>query len=79
MTQLGHPLIGDPMYGRARQLGQYPAELGTAIKSLGHQALHAKSLAFTHPESGQWLEFESDFPADMAKLLRLLQGENNQN
>ena len=74
MTQSGHPLLGDPMYGRARQLGQYPAELGAAIKSLGHQALHAKSLGFTHPESGQWIEFESNFPPDMAALLSLLQG-----
>jgi 23S rRNA pseudouridine1911/1915/1917 synthase len=77
LAHLGHPVLGDPKYGGrtkrlsglsapARALGQ---ELLTVI---GRQALHAKVLGFTHPETGTFMQFESDLPADMEAALGVL-------
>lgn len=60
MKFIGHPLVGDPMYGRSG-----------GIKMQG-QALHAASLGFTHPTTGERLEFSAPLPADMEELLTYL-------
>ncbi len=69
LTHIGHPLIGDPVYGRARTI---PARLPDAAKSvLGafkRQALHARSLGFVHPMTGEHLAFSSELPSDMTAL-----------
>jgi 23S rRNA pseudouridine1911/1915/1917 synthase len=58
-AHLGYPVAGDPVYGRADDLG------------IGRQALHAFRLKFTHPTSGRSLQFEAPLPADlMAGLAR---------
>lgn len=64
----GHPLLGDPLYGRA------PADLTAraAGRQLGRQALHAQRLAFTHPESGQRLSFATPPPADIRQAIDAL-------
>ncbi|MFQ5860991.1 MAG: RluA family pseudouridine synthase [Dehalococcoidia bacterium] len=51
-ASLGHPLLGDPLYGRASPV-------------LGRQFLHAHYLGFHHPVSGEWLEFRSPLPPDL--------------
>lgn len=61
LAALGHPLIGDPVYGRRR-----------APPLLGRQALHAGLLGFTHPDSGAVLRFTSEVPPDMASLIEKL-------
>jgi 23S rRNA pseudouridine1911/1915/1917 synthase len=68
MTSLGHPLIGDPVYGRTR-----PAHR-ELLKQLGfaRQALHAAELGFIHPVSGENLSFKSAVPSDMQELLSAL-------
>ena len=68
MTSIGHPLLGDPVYGRT------PARLRPILTGLeiGRQALHAKELGFVHPVSGQSLRFSSELPADLAGLLSTL-------
>ena len=65
MTSLGHPLIGDPVYGRTRTAHR---EL---LKKLGfaRQALHAAELGFVHPVTKANLSFKSDAPSDMQELL----------
>ncbi len=50
---IGHPLVGDPTYGDGESYG------------LRRQFLHAHRLAFTHPESGEWVEFSSELPPDL--------------
>ncbi|MEJ8304270.1 RluA family pseudouridine synthase [Saccharibacillus sacchari] len=60
MKFIGHPLVGDPMYGRTG-----------GLKMQG-QALHAASLGFTHPTTGERLEFSAPMPADMEELLTYL-------
>jgi 23S rRNA pseudouridine1911/1915/1917 synthase len=68
MTSLGHPLIGDPVYGRTRNAHR---EL---LKKLGfaRQALHAAELGFNHPVTREALSFKSDVPSDMQELLSAL-------
>lgn len=65
MTHLGHPLIGDPVYGRERK------GFKSILETLGfrRQALHAKRLGFIHPVTGESLCFDSQIPADMQELL----------
>lgn len=58
MAHLGHPLLGDELYGTAGPPGR--------------QALHAASLAFRHPISGQVLRFESPLPPDLRELMAAL-------
>lgn len=61
-----HPLVGDTMYGADPKLA---AKVG-----LDRQWLHAKKLSFIHPTKGETVEFESEYPADLAKALDILRG-----
>jgi 23S rRNA pseudouridine1911/1915/1917 synthase len=65
MSSIGHPLLGDPVYGRA------PARLRPILSALGfeRQALHAAELGFLHPVIGQVVHFTSEMPADMITLI----------
>jgi 23S rRNA pseudouridine1911/1915/1917 synthase len=61
-----HPLVGDTMYGADPKLA--------AKVNLDRQWLHAKKLSFVHPTKGETVEFESEYPADLAKALDILRG-----
>jgi 23S rRNA pseudouridine1911/1915/1917 synthase len=76
LSHIGHPLVGDPVYLRRTHLGarSLPAPVREALLAFPRQALHAASLGFRHPVTGQLLHFESPLPADMAALLVLLDG-----
>jgi 23S rRNA pseudouridine1911/1915/1917 synthase len=69
-AHLKHPVVGDPVYGRPRRLGE--AAIDRAIEELDGQALHAFSLEFTHPVSRERLHFEAPLPDDIGSLLVLL-------
>ena len=77
MAYAGHGLIGDQTYGGKRRLPEKlfgpAAELAN---SFPRQALHAATLGFEHPVTGEELEFTSPLPADMADLLAALLGGN---
>jgi 23S rRNA pseudouridine1911/1915/1917 synthase len=62
----GHPLMGDPLYGRKNLV-----DVG-GDGNFGRQALHAYSLGFVHPQTTQELFFTSDIPVYMADLLKIL-------
>lgn len=68
MASIGHPLLGDPVYGRTR-----PAHRDV-LKTLEfqRQALHAARLGFDHPITGNALSFDSIMPSDMQELLSAL-------
>ncbi len=68
MASIGHPLLGDPAYGRAGKTH------GKVLKELGfhRQALHATELGFTHPVTKHRLSFSSPMPPDMQELKRAL-------
>lgn len=75
MTELGHGLVGDPVYGRTRPgrtKGLEP-EAASALLGFQRQALHAWLLGFDHPVSGAHLRFEIGLPADLAELVRILE------
>lgn len=74
MAHIGHPVLGDPLYATGfRTKGARLEEDGrAALEALGRQALHAARLGFEHPATGEWLEFESEIPADMQRLLDAL-------
>jgi len=68
MASIGHPLLGDPVYGRS---GTKHSKL---LKEIGfhRQALHAAELGFTHPITKNRLSFSSPMPPDMQELKRAL-------
>ncbi|WP_328600494.1 RluA family pseudouridine synthase [Pontixanthobacter aquaemixtae] len=65
LGSIGHTLLGDPIYGRT------PAKLRAVLKELGftRQALHAASLGFDHPLTGEKVTLEAEIPADMRELI----------
>ena len=62
LQSLGHPLVGDPVYGRKRSANPL-------LVKFTRQALHATRLEFTHPLSNESVAFEVSAPADMRALL----------
>lgn len=72
MASIGHPLLGDPVYGRT------PPRLRPILRNLHftRQALHAAVLGFVHPVTGAALRFESPLPDDMTHLLVELRGQS---
>ncbi len=74
LAHIGHGLIGDPVYGRARKISKTSMEQSSieAVAFFPRQALHASVLGFVHPQSGEKLRFEVKPPADMSALLDFL-------
>lgn len=70
LADAGHPLLGDPGYGRQHR----DPEIAAIGAALGRQALHAGLLGFMHPRTGEPLRFESDLPADFQHGLDQLRG-----
>jgi 23S rRNA pseudouridine1911/1915/1917 synthase len=75
LSEAGHPLVGDRVYGGSGRLASVTdPQLKGLIKELDRQALHAKTLGFIHPATGDYLEFDTELPADMARIIDYLQG-----
>ncbi|WP_333880878.1 RluA family pseudouridine synthase [Lysinibacillus capsici] len=64
MNYIGFPLVGDPKYGPKKTI------------DFGGQVLHAATLGFDHPSSGEYLEFETPLPADYEQLLNDLRNRH---
>ncbi len=62
LASIGHPLVGDPLYGGRR--ARLPAALAAWTPRLDHQLLHAARLGFHHPISGEDMDFSAPPPAD---------------
>ena len=74
MKHIGHPLFGDERYGgteilRGQRSSTYKAFIQNCFKVCNRQALHAKTLGFIHPTTGQQMDFTSDLPNDMQQLI----------
>ncbi len=67
MSYIGHPLVGDPVYGYEKQRFR-----------LEGQMLHAKKLGFIHPSTGEYIEFESEIPSHFKKVIQVLRNELKQ-
>ncbi len=71
---IGHPLFNDSTYGGDRILrgtlfSKYEQYVGNCFKICPRHALHAKSLGFIHPTTGEFMQFDTDLPEDMQNLL----------
>jgi len=76
LTHIGHPLVGDPLYGGGLKLPRRATpELAAALRGFRRQALHAERLAFVHPFSGESLSFAAERPADMTALIAALRDD----
>lgn len=76
LSSLGHPLLGDPVYGRKSRTGtiQDPL-LKECMRRMNRQALHALRLTFNHPRTGERIQFESLLPQDMKDVLEWLRSK----
>lgn len=64
MAHIGHPVVGDPVYGHKKQRFKLEGQL-----------LHAKKLGFVHPSTNKYVEFESSLPDHFVKILAILENE----
>jgi 23S rRNA pseudouridine1911/1915/1917 synthase len=73
LSHVGHPIVGDPVYGYRRQWWKkhFPAKDGH-IPEIARQMLHAETLGFIHPDSGDFCEFRAPMPKDMKDLIGAL-------
>ncbi len=74
MSQMGHPIFNDERYGGAEIrkgtiYAKYRQFIQNCFALCPRQALHARTLGFAHPRTGEWLQFDSDLPEDMTALL----------
>lgn len=74
LSHIGHPLFNDEEYGgnrilRGTTFSKYQQFVRNCFNILPRQALHAKSLGFTHPADRKWMHFDSELPDDMSQLI----------
>jgi len=67
MAHAKHPLLGDPVYGKKGLTG-----LPEGLASFNRQALHARSIGFVHPSTGEAVSFDCPLADDMQNLLEIL-------
>ncbi|MGQ9647025.1 MAG: RluA family pseudouridine synthase [Thermodesulfobacteriota bacterium] len=76
LSSVGHPLLGDPLYGRKGRPGSIKDPiLKECVRRMNRQALHAHRLAFDHPRTGERVQFEAPLPQDMKDILERLRSK----
>jgi 23S rRNA pseudouridine1911/1915/1917 synthase len=78
LTHVGHPVFGDPMYGGRSHVwgglsGKKAQHAANLLKLIQRQALHAKTIGFVHPTTGERMKFDSELPEDMRAVLEKLE------
>ncbi|MGJ8664715.1 MAG: 23S rRNA pseudouridine(1911/1915/1917) synthase RluD [Marinicella sp.] len=74
MHHLGHPLLGDPLYGNPNRVdANVDSELKQIIREFSRQALHAESLEFVHPITNNSIVVNAELPDDLCQLLEELE------
>ena len=77
MAHRRYPLIGDPVYGGRPRIPKGASDrLVDALRKFSRQALHARTLGFSHPGTDQWVQFECPLPEDMLNLIAVLEQED---
>lgn len=79
LKHIGHPLFNDARYGgdlilKGTTFTKYKQFIDNCFKILPRQALHAKTLGFVHPTTGEMLRFDTELPADMNELIEKWRG-----
>jgi 23S rRNA pseudouridine1911/1915/1917 synthase len=73
LSHIGHPIVGDPVYGHRRSWWKKRfAEDPAALSRIERQMLHAGTLGFVHPQGGDYREFTAPLPPDMEIVLEML-------
>jgi 23S rRNA pseudouridine1911/1915/1917 synthase len=72
LQDIGHPIVGDALYGRAGLSAATPPDVRQAVADLGQHALHAYRLEISHPVDGRRLRLQAPLPMGMLKLATLL-------
>lgn len=88
MQHIGHPLFNDARYGgdqilRGNRSAVYNKFISNSFEVCPRQALHARTLGFRHPRTGEEMFFTADIPADMTALIerwrKYMEDMNNKN
>lgn len=84
MKHLGHPLFNDARYGgdlilKGTTFTKYKQFIDNCFKILPRQALHAKTLGFVHPTTGEMMRFDTALPDDMKELIEKWRGYSKTN
>ena len=74
MKHMGHTLFNDERYGgnavlKGTSFSKYKQFVDNCFKLLPRQALHAKTLGFEHPKTGEWMQFDSELPDDFQQAI----------
>ena len=70
LSYIGHPIVGDPLYGNRNKFASGTSEkLKKIISAFKRQALHAQALELVHPSSGQLLSYSAEIPNDMETII----------
>jgi 23S rRNA pseudouridine1911/1915/1917 synthase len=76
MAYIRHPIVGDPLYGGGLRLSKGASDaLIEELRGFRRQALHAERLEFAHPASGETIVAEAPRPADLSRLIAVLQAD----
>lgn len=79
MQSIRHPIVGDPLYGGALKLPKAATDdLVATLRGFRRQALHAETLEFVHPSTGEPLRVSAPIPEDMQRLMRILKEDTLQ-
>ena len=73
MNFKGNPILGDKSYGKVKKFKQIDKDIEKKINACNRQALHARTLGFTHPRTGKDILFSADRPKDFDALIKNLQ------
>lgn len=79
MAHIGHPIVADPVYGgggHRRMTGSQRQAALAVEKAAPRQVLHATALRLRHPETGDFMDFEAPWPADLAGCLAAASGDD---
>ena len=76
LAWLKHPVVADETYGGGRDNTIPNPRLKSHIRSLGRHFLHAEKLAFTHPATGERVQFHSPLPPELSSLLTEIETED---
>ena len=79
MKHIGHPLFNDARYGgdlilKGTTFTKYKQFIENCFKALPRQALHAKTLGFVHPTTGEYMRFDTELPQDFQDCLEKWRG-----
>jgi len=75
LTELGHPIVGDPVYGGKQWQKKLKGDLQEKILNTSRQMLHAWELEFTHPLKNKKIKQRADLPSDFEEILKLARSQ----